>query len=545
MPAVPANLAPVEYRSDAIVIGGGIAGICAALELLDGGANVLVLDRDAEANFGGLAKESFGGIFVVGSPEQKRAGFRDSPEAALADWCSFGELPESEHWPRAWAGAYVERSLADVHGWLKGKGIRFFPIPHWIERGEQVRGNSVPRFHIVWGTGQELATVLARKLRSHPQASRLTLAFGHKVEALVTANGAAAGCRGRIEATGAEFAANAPRVLIAAGGINGSQTLIRKHWHKDWKTPPPTILNGSHRFADGTLHEAVRAAGGRVTHLDKMWDYAAGVHHYRPRKPDHGLSVVPPRSALWVNWRGERILPPLVTGFDTRALVAAVCAQERQYSWQVLNRRIALKELAVSGAEFNPSIRDKRLFAFLRDTLIGNRWLVDELVENCADVVTAPTLPELGQKMNRLQGDDAVRIELLERDLREYDDKVRRRAVSEDVQVARLAMMREYRGDKVRTCNMQPILDPRAGPLIAIREFVISRKSLGGVQTDLHSRVLDESGAPVPGLYCAGEAAGFGGGGMHGLRALEGSFLGGCILGGRIAGRAMRGEREP
>jgi len=541
----PANLAPVKLRSDALVIGGGIAGICAALELLEGGARVLLLDRDEEANFGGLAKESFGGIFVVGSPEQRRAGFRDTPETAFADWCSFGELAESEHWPRAWASAYVHRSLEDVHGWLRHQGIGFFPIPHWVERGESARGNSMPRFHLVWGTGYELATVLARRLRSHPRASGLELRFGHRVEALLTGDGAVTGCRGRIEANGAEFEAEAESVVVACGGINGSGALVRAHWHPDWSRPPDTILNGSHRYADGTLHAAVRAAGGRITHLDRMWNYAAGVHHYRPRKPEHGLSLVPPRSALWVNWRGERIRPALVSGFDTRALVAAVCRQERQYSWQVLNRRIALKELAVSGAEFNPSIRDKRRLAFLRDLLLGNRWLVEELVANCADFVVAGTLAELVAKMNRLQGDSSVQLEVLERGLRDYDDKVVRRAASEDEQVARIVALRSYRGDKVRTCNLQPILDPKAGPLIAIREFIVSRKSLGGMQTDLSSRVLDASGAPIRGLYAAGEAAGFGGGGMHGLRALEGTFLGGCILGGRIAGRAIRGESSP
>lgn len=543
--ARPDTLADVKYRSDAVVVGGGIAGICAALELLEGGASVLLLDRDEEQNIGGLAKEAFGGIFVVGSPEQRRAGFHDTPEAAFEDWCSFGELPETERWPRAWASAYVQRTLEDVYRWLKGHGIGFFPIPHWVERGEKVRGNTVPRFHLVWGTGKELASVLAARLGAHRGAVRLTLKFGHRVEALLLRSGAAAGCRGRIEPGGEEFEAEAGALVIAAGGINGSDSLVRKHWHRDWAMPPETILNGSHRFADGTLHEAVRAAGGRVTHLDKMWNYAAGVHHHRPRKPRHGLSLVPPPSALWVNFRGERIRPPLVTGFDTRALVAAVCAQGRQYSWQILNRRIGLKELAVSGAEFNPAVREKRFLAFLRDTLFGNRWLVDELCAHCPDVVVAPTLPELVERMNRLQRDDAVRLETLERELRDYDERVRRRATAEDEQVARIVTLRRYRGSKVRTCNLQPILEPKAGPLIAIREFIISRKSLGGMQTDLASRVLDESGTAIPGLYAAGEAAGFGGGGMHGLRALEGTFLGGCILTGRIAGRAMRGEANP
>ena len=535
----------MRYRSDAVVVGGGIAGICAALELLQRGASVLLLDRDEEASIGGLAKESFGGIFVVGSPEQKRAGFRDTPEAAFADWCSFGELPQEERWPRAWASAYVQRSLEDVYRWLKSLGIGFFPVPHWVERGERVRGNTAPRFHLVWGTGHELAAVLVRRLRERAGSPALQLRFGHRVESLLTTNSAVSGCRGRLEADGSEFEAQAGAVLVAAGGINGSQALIRRHWHADWRTPPHTILNGSHRYADGLLHEAVSAAGGRVTHLDKMWNYAAGVHHYRPRKPDHGLSLVPPPSALWTNWRGERIRPPLVTGYDTRALVAAVCAEDRQYSWQILNRRIALKELAVSGAEFNPSIREKRRLAFLRDLLMGNKWLVDELIANCPDFVVAPTLAGLVEKMNRLQGDEAVALGALERELCDYDDKIRRRATAEDAQVARLAELRTYRGNKVRTCDLQPILDPKAGPLIAIREFIISRKSLGGMQTDLRGRVLDSAGQPVAGLFAAGEAAGFGGGGMHGLRALEGTFLGGSILTGRVAGRAIGGEPSP
>jgi predicted oxidoreductase len=373
----------------------------------------------------------------------------------------------------------------------------------------------------------------------------LSLRFGHKVESLISSGGAVTGCRGRIEAGGEEFEAEAPCVVVAAGGINGSQALLRRHWHADWRSPPETILNGSHRYADGTLHEAVRAAGGRLTHLDWMWNYAAGVRHWKPRKPGHGLSLVPPPSALWVNWRGERFRPPLVTGFDTRALVAAVCAQERQYSWQILNRRIALKELAVSGAEFNPSIREKRRLAFLRDILLGNRWLVDELCTHCPDFVVARTLPELVERMNALQGDQSLQLEALQREIAQYDERARRRALGEDEQLARLARLREYRGNKIRTCDLQPILDPGAGPLIAIREFIVSRKSLGGVQTDTASRALDAAGNPIAGLYAAGEAAGFGGGGMHGLRALEGTFLGGSILTGRVAGRAIRGEASP
>ena len=529
--------------SDVIVIGGGIAGICAALELLDAGRRVLLLERDTAENFGGLAKESFGGIFLVDTPEQRRAGIRDTPELALADWRAFGELDAADRWPSAWAETYVHRCRDDVGGWLRQRGIGFVPVPHWVERGLFAPGNSVPRFHIVWGTGRELALRLISCLQQHPRRERLEIRFGQRVENLLTSNGAVTGCSGVGEEDQQAFELQAGSVIVAAGGFNGNIERVRQHWHRDWCSPPPVILNGSHRYADGRLHDAVGAVGGQLTHLDAMWNYAAGVHHPRPQKPGHGLSLVPPRSALWLDWRGRRIGPmPLVTGFDTRDLVTQVCAQERQYSWQLMNRRIALKELAVSGAEFNPSIRDRKKLAFLRDLLFGNRWLYDEMTAACEDFVIGRDLPELVNRMNALQGDDAVSLDAMRLATESYDAQIDRgSSLHNDEQLRRIAYVRRWKGDRIRTCKFQKILDPKAGPLIAVREFIISRKSLGGIQTDLQSRVLDHAGAAMPGLYAAGEAAGFGGGGMHGLRALEGSFLGGCILTGRIAGQAAAG----
>lgn len=533
-----------DIEADVIVVGGGIAGICAALELLDAGRTVALFERDTAENFGGLARESFGGMFLVDTPEQRRAGIRDSAALALADWRSFAEFGDGdgadERWPQAWAEAYVERCTADVGGWLRAAGVRYFAVPNWVERGLYVPGNSVPRFHMVWGTGQALSDTLIARLERHPRRERLALYFGHRVERLLTHDGGVCGVAGCHEDDGRPFAARAGSVIVAAGGINGDIERVRRHWHADWQQPPEVILNGSHRYADGTLHDAVAAAGGRLTHLDRMWNYAAGVHHPQPRKPLHGLSLVPPRSALWLDWRGRRIGPmPLVSGFDTRDLVARVCAQERPYSWQLMNRRIALKELAVSGAEFNPSIRERKLFAFLRDILLGNRWLVDRMTRECADFVVADTLPQLVERMNALNGDDAVRLDEVRAAAEGYDATIARgAALHNDEQLRRIAALRRWKGDRVRTCKYQPILDARAGPLIAVREFIISRKSLGGIQTDLDSRVLDAAGRPIPGLLAAGEAAGFGGGGMHGLRALEGTFLGGCVLSGRIAGRS-------
>lgn len=530
-----------QVRSDVLVIGGGIAGITVALELLGSGQSVTLLDRDEEAVFGGLARESFGGMFFVDSPEQRRLGMRDSTDLALRDWCSFAEFGEHDHWPKAWAEAYVNRCTPDVYHWVRQHGIGFFPVVNWVERGEFRPGNSLPRFHIVWGTGKYLAEQLIAALQNHANVGRLTLRFGHRVEELLLEGGRVVGARGALEKEGTPFEARADQVVVATGGINGSMEMVRKHWHADWRKPPETILNGSHRFADGTLHQAVQGAGGNVTHLDKMWNYAAGVHHPRPRKPGHGLSLVPSRSALWLNWRGERIGPqPLVSGFDTRRLVTDICAQERAYSWQVMNHRIALKELAISGAEFNPSVRDRKVLAFLRDVLLGNRWLVNDMLTNCKDFVVANSLPELVDKMNALQGDDAVQLSAVTGAVTHYDQTIARDSKYwNDEQLRRIAALRQYRGDKVRLCKFAPINDSGALPLIAIREFITSRKSLGGIQTDLHSRVLGAGDQPIPGLYAVGEAAGFGGGGVHGLRALEGTFLGGCILSGRIAAHAI------
>ena len=534
-------------RSDVLVIGGGIAGIATALDLLAGNTSVVLLDRDEDGAFGGLARESFGGMFFVDSPEQRRRGIRDSAELAWRDWCGFAEFGPDDEWPKAWARAHVERCTRDVHRFVRGYGVSFLPVISWVERGEFGPGNSVPRFHVAWGTGKGLADALIAALRGHPNVGRLTIRFNARVERLVMQAGRIDGVEGVDERDGTPFEARAEQVVVASGGINGDLDRVRQNWHRDWGKPPNVLLNGSHRYADGRLQDATAAVGGVVTHLDKMWNYAAGVHHPRPRKPSHGLSLVPPRSALWLNWQGKRIGPqPLVSGFDTRRLVTDICAQQRPYSWQLMNLRIAQRELAISGAEYNPSIRDKKRLGFLRDILLGNRWLVREMLDHCQDFVTAATLPELVNKMNALQGDGAVELDLVRDAVERYDATIARgMSLMNDEQLRRIAALRQYRGDRIRLCKFQPINDTKALPLIAVREFIISRKSLGGIKTDLESRVLDVSGQPIEGLYAVGEAAGFGGGGVHGLRALEGTFLGGCILSGRIAAASINGKTSP
>ena len=530
--------------AEVLIVGAGIAGIVCALELLDQGRRVLLLDRDQPDKLGGLARESFGGMFAVDTPEQRRAGIRDSVDQALADWQAFAQFDAHAYWPQRWARAFVGHCTPEMYWWLRGKGIKYFPVPNWVERGLFTPGNSFPRFHLVWGTGEKLTTTLIAHLQPHLQSQRLELRFDQRVQGLLAQAGQVVGCHGVSETDGLPFELRAEVVVVAAGGINGNLDRVRAHWHADWGRAPEVILNGSHRYADGRLHDAAATVGAQLTHLDKMWNYAAGVHHYASSKQHAGLSLVPPKSALWLNWRGERIGPqPLVSGYDTRELVIQVCKQERQYSWQLLNHKIALRELAVSGAEHNPSLREQSWPRFLRDILLGNRWLVDTLVNKCPDFVVAENLPELVTKMNALQGDSAVDLATVQDAVHQFDTQVRRPPkFRNDEQLRRIAHLRSYRGDKVRICQQQPILDNKAMPLIAIREFIISRKSLGGIQTDLQSRALDGAGQPIPGLFAIGEAAGFGGGGVHGLRALEGTFLGGCVLTARSAAAAVAGR---
>lgn len=526
-----------DNPAQTIVVGGGLAGIVAALELVRAGRPVLLLDRDREERFGGQALESFGGILAVDTPVQRCSGVRDSAELALADWLRFGELAPDGSWPYRWAQAYVRDCRREVYDWLRAFGLRFVPMPQWPER----RGNSVPRWHIAWGTGRRLTLLLIGALRAAGGA-RLGLCFGQRVERLVLEQGRVVGVAGCAEDSGMPFEHRGAAVLIAAGGIAGDLDAVRAHWPPEAGRAPAVLLNGVHPFADGRLHRACAAAGARLGDMRWMWNYPAGVRHWRPRHPEHGLSLVPPRSALWLDARGERFEPPLLAGWDTSEQVARIAAAGG-VSWQLLNRRIALRELAVSGAELNPAIRERRWLAFARDLLLGNGWLVDQLLANCPDVLAAPTLRGLVHLMNARQGEGVpLRLEAIERALADFERARVQADGLADAQWRNVRAARAWRGDRLRTARPGPLLDPRAGPLIAIREHIISRKSLGGIVTDLDGRVLDDADRPIAGLYAAGEASGFGGGGMNGRRALEGTFLGGCIYSARRAARAIGGS---
>ncbi len=529
-----------KYQADIIIIGGGLAGIAAASDLLEIGKKVLILERGQPIDFGGLAKESFGGIMMVGTPQQKKSAIKDTPELALADWLRYAEFDENDILPRKWAHTYVHTSKEVIYDWLTQRAVKFMPVVNWPERGMQQRGNSVPRWHITWGTGHALMENVVGYLNAQAKRGNLRIHFGHCVNAFTQTNGSVVGCSGVLEEGGTPFAAKAEIVIVAAGGIcGGNLKKVREHWFSDWGEPPKVLLNGAHRFADGLLHDRVQSLGGKITHLDKQWHYAAGIHH--PTRENHGLSLVPPRSALWLNANGKRIGPPPLQGYtDTRYLVEQICKQPGKFSWQVLNWKIAIKELAVSGSEYMEAFRYKKKLRMILDILLGNKRLVKRLMNESQDFVVADSVAGLVSKMNDLETEHKVDIAQIQAEIQRYDDEIARGPeVFEDEQLKRLVEFRRYRGDRLRLCNFQKINDEKAMPLIAIREHILSRKSLGGIQTDLQCRVLDKQGEPIPGLLAIGEAAGFGGGGIHGLRSLEGTFLGGCILTGRMAARVI------
>src|SRR3954468_2866763 len=521
--------------ADVIVIGGGIAGLVATLELLEHGRDVLLLDRCRPEEVGGLAREAFGGMFMVETSEQRRSGIPDSVELALADWMRMADFDDSDEWPRRWAEEYVARARDEVGGWLKSIGVRFFPVVNWAERGVHGDGNSVPRFHLTWGCGKGLVDGVWGAIQRHPRRSALEVRFGATVSALLDGPGV------QLE-DGSTLAARG--VVIASGGIGGNLDLVRKYWPSDLGPPPKDILMGSHYYADGAMHEEVARIGGNVTHLSRMWNYADAVRHPRPSRTLHGLKLIPPRSGLVLDPTGRRYGPEaLIPTFDARHALERMCEDDRKYYWMICNEKIARRELDVSGSQHNPSIREKRLVRFLLSILLGKPTLVKHFVDNCPDFVTASTLPELAARMAEVMDDGALDPALMQAEIERYDANLARgKGLWNDDQIRRIAQLRNWRGDRLRTAKFQPIAsDPDAGPLIAIRMTVMARKSLGGIQTDLGCRVLREDGSPIDGLYAVGEAAGFGGGGLHGKKSLEGTFLGGCVFTGRLAAKAIAG----
>ena len=542
--------------SDAIVIGAGLAGLVAAAELVDAGKRVLILEQEPEASFGGQAWWSFGGIFLIDSPEQRRLGVHDSLELARQDWfASAGFDRDEDAWPARWAEAYLDFAAGEKRSWLHGQGIRFFPIVGWAERGGYTaleHGNSVPRFHITWGTGPGVLAPFIRRVRAGVESGLVTLAFRHRVDELVVENGAVTGARGAVLAPDAaergaasnrtvagDFDLRSSAVIVTSGGIGGNHDLVRATWPTRLGAPPLTMLSGVPAHVDGRMLGISERAGAHLINGDRMWHYVEGIENYAPVWAGHGIRILPGPSSLWLDATGRRLPAPLFPGFDTLGTLEHILATGHGHSWFVLTQKIIEKEFALSGSEQNPDLTDKDYRLLAQRLRPGAPGPVEAFKREGADFVVADGLDELLSGMQKLSPGipiDAarVRLEIEARDRELAND------FTKDAQITALRQARKYRGDRlIRVAKPHRFLDPKAGPLIAVKLHILTRKSLGGIETDLDGRVLGGGGSPIPGLYAAGEASGFGGGGMHGYRSLEGTFLGGCLFSGRVAGRAV------
>jgi predicted oxidoreductase len=546
--------------ADVIVVGAGLAGLVAAAEAADAGRRVLLLDQEGEQSLGGQAFWSLGGLFFVDTPEQRRLRIRDSRELAHRDWMTTAGFDRAEDlWPRRWAEAYLDFAAAEMRSWLHAQGMRWFPLVGWAERGASGAsgpGNSVPRFHVTWGTGPGVVEPFERRVRAHVRSGRVGLHFRHRVRGLVVTNGVVHGVHGDVleptsvargESTSrvvlGDFTLHANAVIVTSGGIGGNFDLVRHYWPTErLGAAPAFMLCGVPAHVDGLLQQEVHVAGARLINPDRMWHYTEGIRNWAPIWPAHGIRILPGPSSLWLDPTGERLPFPHIPGADTLGALRHITTNRFPHTWFLLNRAIIKREFALSGSEQNPDLTGKSIRLTLRRIGKEVQPPVKAFMDRGADFVVRATLRQLVDGMNALStGSDAPRVELdvVERVVRDRDLQLANDA-GKDPQLAVVRGARKLLGERlVRVARPAPILDPAGGPLIAVRLNVLTRKSLGGLETDLSARVLGADGQPIPGLFAAGEVAGFGGGGMHGYRSLEGTFLGGCLFGGRVAGRAV------
>ena len=544
-----------QLDADVVVVGAGLAGLVATAELADAGRRVILLDQEPPQSLGGQAHWSFGGLFLVNSPEQRRLRIHDSQELAWQDWVGTAGFDRDEdEWPRRWAEAYVDFAAGEKRSWLHEQGVRFFPIVGWAERGGYLatgHGNSVPRFHITWGTGPGVVAPFARRVKEAAERGLVTMRFRHRVDELTTTGGVVDGVRGIVllpsdaeRGTSSsrepidDFEISAQAVVVTSGGLGGDHDLVRKNWPARLGKPPPRMISGVPGHVDGRMLAITENAGGRIINPDRMWHYTEGLHNWDPIWPGHGIRILPGPSSLWLDATGKRLPPPLFPGFDTLGTLEHIMRTGYDYTWFVLTQRIIEREFALSGSEQNPDLTGKSVRDVLARVKPGAPAPVEAFKTKGVDFVVEDSLPALVAGMNRLIGEDLVDLAALEQEIVARDREIDN-PFTKDLQITALRGARSYLGDRlIRVAKPHRLLDPKAGPLIAVRLSILTRKTLGGLETDLEARVLRADGTPLPGVYAAGEVAGFGGGGMHGYRALEGTFLGGCLFSGRAAGRA-------
>jgi uncharacterized protein len=546
-----------DTQADVIIVGAGLAGLVAACELVDRGKRVLIVDQENGANLGGQAFWSFGGLFFVDSPEQRRLGVHDSHELALQDWLGTAAFDRQEdYWPRQWAHAYVDFAAGEKRSWLRARGLKIFPLVGWAERGgygAQGHGNSVPRFHITWGTGPAIVEIFARRLVEHPN---VRFAHRHQVDELIVEGAAVTGVRGTVlepssEARGVESSRNAigefefraQAVIVTSGGIGGNHDMVRENWPTRMGRAPERMLTGVPAHVDGRMIAITEKTGARVINRDRMWHYTEGITNYDPIWPMHGIRIIPGPSSLWLDATGKRLPVPLYPGFDTLGTLEYIAKSGYDYTWFVLNTKIIGKEFGLSGQEQNPDLTRRSVRQLIASRAgSGAPGPVQAFVDKGVDFVTANSLRDLVSAMNALPDVAALDYATVADEVTARDREVVNK-FTKDGQITAIRAAREYLGDKLgRVVPPHPLVDPKAGPLIAVKLHILTRKTLGGLETDLESRVLKADGTPLDGLYAAGEVAGFGGGGVHGYRALEGTFLGGCIFSGRAAGRGAAGD---
>ncbi|KNY33128.1 MULTISPECIES: FAD-binding dehydrogenase [unclassified Agrobacterium] len=544
-------------RYDVIVVGAGLAGLVAATEAAERGLSVCVVDQEGEQNLGGQAFWSLGGLFFVDSPEQRRMRVRDNLDLARQDW--FGsagfDRPE-DYWPRRWAEAYLTFAAGEKREWLHRLGMRWFPVVGWAERGGALadgHGNSVPRFHVTWGTGPGVLAPFIEKAKAMAASGRLNFRFRHRVDHLDIIDGRVTGVSGAVLATDPvlrgqqssrevedDFTLSAAAIIVSSGGIGGNQELVRRNWPVErLGKPPADMVCGVPAHVDGRMIGITEAAGGAVINPDRMWHYTEGVKNHDPIWPGHGIRILPGPSSFWCDADGNRLAAPAMPGFDTLGTLKMLGERGSGHSWFILTKAIIKKEFALSGSEQNPDLTGKDVRLLLKRLGKEPPGPVRAFMEHGEDFAVRDTLEELVVAMNAISGDARLDIDHIRRQIEARDREIVN-GFSKDAQVTAIHGARRYLGDKLmRTAKPHRLLDPAMGPLIAVRLHVLTRKTLGGLHTDLEARVLDAAGEPVPGLYAAGEVAGFGGGGMHGYNALEGTFLGGCLFSGRIAGRSV------